>query len=346
MINHQVTSSNYVRYAWIIISSSSTSNNTSIVSFDKFNLKYGKFIKNLIVNSQLNSSNLIISLYYLFKHYHQNQVLNHCINNSDNNETNCIIIYNLMISLILSNKSLDDQSYTLKTWLIIINNSLSSSSSSLSNDKKLINIDLKLLNYLEGFFLSSLNYELGFKNMNQCNEFWQIFTKKTITTPTSIISTPVIKTNQQQQQQPILLSSSSIHHHSSSLPPICNKKRSYYYDSSNNNNNNSPLSIYNTPIDSRRLIHQFYSSPPSTPVYKKRRTDNQYTYIKQQQQPITVQQSIVPQQQPIQIQYNCQPLPSTTTSVYNFQPIIPPILLTQQQQQQNPIQRQYIYNWS
>lgn len=142
MINNQVNSSNYIKYAWIIISKNDPSSQS--ISFEKFSYKYSKFIRNLIINSQLTSSNLIISLYYLYKHYHQNTVLNHSINNHDNNEINSVIVYNIIISLVLCNKCLDDQSYTLKTWLIIINNSLS--------NKKLINIDLKLLNYLEGFF--------------------------------------------------------------------------------------------------------------------------------------------------------------------------------------------------
>ncbi|RCK62694.1 hypothetical protein Cantr_09364 [Candida viswanathii] len=328
MINNQVTTSNYIKYAWIIISK----NNPSSLPYDKFSFKYARFIKNLIINSQLTSSNLVISLYYLYKHYHQNNVLNHTINNHDNNEVNSIIVYNIIISLVLCNKCLDDQSYTLKTWLIIINNSLS--------NRKLISIDLKLLNYLEGFFLSSLNYELGFKNMNDCTEFWEIFEAK--------------KRLQQQPSQPQQLLPQ---------PPqgMC-RKRKDIYDAYDFANISSPLSITTTPLTTTtalvstpinttttttttataRVVSQFYSPPP-TPSYKKRRCDSQYTYMPSHPQP-------QPQPQP-PVQYNYPPqLPSSTT--FNFQPMVP-ILLTQQPPQMQPQpqpapyqQRQYIYNWS
>lgn len=316
MINNQVNSSNYIKYAWIIISKNDPSSQS--ISFEKFSYKYSKFIRNLIINSQLTSSNLIISLYYLYKHYHQNTVLNHSINNHDNNEINSVIVYNIIISLVLCNKCLDDQSYTLKTWLIIINNSLS--------NKKLINIDLKLLNYLEGFFLSSLNYELGFKSMNQAHEFWEIFDV------------------QKKLSQPQQLQSQSPHQYIPQLQSngqVSRKRKDIYCDYSNLS---SPLSINNTPLsNTTRLVGQFYSPPP-TPSYKKRRTESsQYTYMP----PI--------QPQP-QIQYNYIP-PQQYSTTFNYQPQPPqqqpmvPILLTQPQPQPQPQyqyqqQRQYVYNWS
>ncbi|KAI5965709.1 uncharacterized protein KGF55_001071 [Candida pseudojiufengensis] len=174
---------NYIKFIWIIISSSSTNNHYNhlvlIKSFNQFNSKYGEFLKNLIINSQISKINLIISTYYLYKYYHSNNVLKHEIFEESNNslsssstslvgEISSIHIYNIIISLILSNKSFDDQSYTLKTWLIIIKNTLK------QQNHQVIAIDLKLLNLIENYFLNCLNYNLNYIKMSTDFKFWNL----------------------------------------------------------------------------------------------------------------------------------------------------------------------------
>ena len=72
--------SSYIKFIWVIISHNSTSTSTStqqsFKSFQQFNTKLGIPSK-LILDSQLSATNLMISLYYLYKHYHTNNVLLH-----------------------------------------------------------------------------------------------------------------------------------------------------------------------------------------------------------------------------------------------------------------------------
>ncbi|KAK6464160.1 hypothetical protein DFJ63DRAFT_333753 [Scheffersomyces coipomensis] len=224
--NQQFYVNNYIKFAWIIISAKN-SKLESIHKFHEFNKKYGNFLKKLIENSQLTYSNLIISLYYLYKYYNYNDVINHksstIISNQDEDNVSNIVVeestdYSLIInliivSLILSNKSFDDQSYTLKTWLIIINNSMGSkqNGSNHHHQKKLIKIDLKLINSIESYFLCSLNYNLSFIHLSQDFKFWNVLIRNGIfkltnsilnkfkalveltSTSTTTISTPIIK---------------------------------------------------------------------------------------------------------------------------------------------------------
>ncbi|KGT68505.1 hypothetical protein I503_03573 [Candida albicans SC5314] len=224
--------SSYIKFIWVIISHNSTSTSTStqqsFKSFQQFNTKYGEFLQKLILDSQLSATNLMISLYYLYKHYHTNNVLLHdyCFDvldeedddeedddeeEEDNELFNSMLIYNVIISLVLSNKSFDDQSFTLKTWLIIIDSTLNTTT--ITNNKPLINIDLKLLNYLENYFLSSLNFKLSFLDIAINPKFWKILSNSKIfsinqtilnkfkqlvmiTNPTNIPTTTNTTTNQ------------------------------------------------------------------------------------------------------------------------------------------------------
>ncbi|KAG7664025.1 uncharacterized protein J8A68_002463 [[Candida] subhashii] len=167
---------NYVKFVWIILShgnATTTSTATNFKSFQTFNTKYGKFIQDLIINSQLSQTNLLISLYYLYKYYHHNDVLTNdtTIPSSNDEEEIPMTIYLIIISLVLANKSFDDQSYTLKTWLIIINN---------TKNSQVISLDLKLLNYLEGYFLSALGFKLSYISIQHDQSFWNVFSGKSL----------------------------------------------------------------------------------------------------------------------------------------------------------------------
>ncbi|KAI5955161.1 hypothetical protein KGF54_001722 [Candida jiufengensis] len=177
----QIYINNYIKFIWIIISSSTNKNSnlstTSLLKlFNQFNSKYGEFLNNLIINSQVSKINLVISTYYLYKYYHSNHVLNHDLSEDTTNqqqqtgEISNIHIYNVIMSLILSNKSFDDQSYTLKTWLIIIQNTLKQQQYKQST----IVIDLKLINIIESYFLSCLNYNLSYIKMYNDLKFWNL----------------------------------------------------------------------------------------------------------------------------------------------------------------------------
>lgn len=161
--------------------------------------KYSGFLTNLINILKLKDVNIVLSLYYLYK-YNLNQI------NHVNIEDDLSLFTNLVIiSLILSNKTFNDQSYTLKTWKNIIN----------EQDYK---ISLPLLNQLENHFLTVTNYQVNFNKIDQDDHFWNSFdcsnaticyfrkivsrdiftsgssfTHKTCTptAPSSVISTPI-----------------------------------------------------------------------------------------------------------------------------------------------------------
>ncbi|KAI5957411.1 hypothetical protein CANMA_004415 [Candida margitis] len=169
----------YIKLAWTILSSSQDSSPAILTKlYHHFQTKYGTFLADLITNSQLSSTNLIISLYYLYKHYHQNTILytklekaqQYPQTSTDDTGIDSMHIYTIITSLILSNKSFDDQSYTLKTWWIIINNTC-------KNCKfgSTVDVDLKLLNTMESFFLSSLDFKLSFTGMSSDGTFWSLF---------------------------------------------------------------------------------------------------------------------------------------------------------------------------
>ncbi|EAZ63924.2 hypothetical protein PICST_66459 [Scheffersomyces stipitis CBS 6054] len=166
---------NYVKLAWMVLSDSHGNNcKKSLRKFHEFNNKYGTFINQLIYNSQLSPTNLVISIYYLNRYYHHNDVLN--LEQNDEEDGDNMTVYLIIMSLILSNKSFDDQSYTLKTWLTIISSTISNTNQS----EDLVRVDLPLLNYLESYFLSCLNYKLSFNNLAVDSGFWSKLTNSSM----------------------------------------------------------------------------------------------------------------------------------------------------------------------
>jgi len=159
---------NYVKLVWVIMGESHSNSKRSIKKFHDFNNKYGSFIRLLIHNSQLGCTNLLISIYYLHKYYHCNEILKLDLPVDEDGDN--MAVYLVVMALVLSNKSFDDQSYTLKTWLTIINSTISNN----CQDEELIKVNLSLLNYLESYFLSCLNYKLSFNNLAEDKHFWKI----------------------------------------------------------------------------------------------------------------------------------------------------------------------------
>ncbi|KAK6454874.1 uncharacterized protein RJT20DRAFT_129501 [Scheffersomyces xylosifermentans] len=159
---------NYVKLVWVIMGETHSNSKRSIKKFHDFNNRYGSFIRQLIHNSQLSCTNLLISIYYLHKYYHCNEILKLDLPVEDDGDN--MAVYLVVMALVLSNKSFDDQSYTLKTWLTIINSTISNN----CQDEELIKVNLSLLNYLESYFLSCLNYKLSFNKLSEDTHFWKI----------------------------------------------------------------------------------------------------------------------------------------------------------------------------
>lgn len=145
----------YIELAWRIVSTSpqrAPSSYTQMMKlYNHFRTKHATFLKELIINSQLSPTNLIISLYYLYKYYHQNTIISTRLEKAEGGGSNememdSMHIYLIVTSIILSNKCYDDQSYTLKTWAIIINNTCKTSCAGS------FNVDLQLLNSMEAYF--------------------------------------------------------------------------------------------------------------------------------------------------------------------------------------------------
>lgn len=159
----------YIKCAWILLHDYEDTERQFMI----FNKKYGKFLVGLIEHSQLTLTNLVISLYYIYK-YRMNS-----INKLDENEMN-IVNYIIISSLVLANKCYDDQSYTLKTWVNICN----------QQPKRPINIDLRLMNDLESHFMFCLNFRLNFSNVGSDNMFWDFLHSRlnTLQAPRLIIN--------------------------------------------------------------------------------------------------------------------------------------------------------------
>lgn len=184
MIDH----SEYIKLTWTIIESAQScsmpqkSKKNELQKSKKINdfkTRYGAFIHKLIYNSQLSETNLLIALYYQYLYYHHNKVL--CFKHEDGEEK--MILFILIMALVLANKSFDDQSYTLKTWLSIIENSTG------SDDE--INVDLPLLNSLETYFLSSLDFKLAFTKLDSDDGFWSKMTMAQEISLKKLVSSPV-----------------------------------------------------------------------------------------------------------------------------------------------------------
>ncbi|KAL6451830.1 hypothetical protein SBY92_003138 [Candida maltosa Xu316] len=337
----------YIRFCWIISNNHINHNQHSFKSFQSFNAKYGKFIHQLILNSQLSSTNLIISLYYLFKHYHKNSILKYDNHQESTTTTDSMVIYNIIMSLILSNKSFDDQSYTLKTWLIIINNTL--------NNRKLIKLDLKLLNILESFFLSSLDFKLSFIDINQNSQFWSTLSNSKIFKINNSIlnkfkslisntheSSPSLSSKTTRLSPSTSITSLSSTTSRSPQTPLSSSIPSINFISSPNSplntitKSNSTLPNFVSPLSSN------YPLTPLTPcVIKKRRlaTNTQYPYYPPQQYVMLPSQDFLLPPPPPPPQH--APLVLQPPSVNGFtgqmmMPYYPPIQLPSQQLQPQP----------
>lgn len=167
--------SSFNKLAWAVINSNTPPTET-LRYYAEFNRKYAGFVSLLVYNLQLTPINLVIALYYLHR-YQENSVIEHSKGELPESEdsVNSLDIYLIITALVLSNKSYDDQSYTLQTWVNIINNTAKQTSVPITGD-------LKLLNTLELYFLLSLDYKLSFASIGNCVEFWNIFA----TSPLSI----------------------------------------------------------------------------------------------------------------------------------------------------------------
>ncbi|OBA24180.1 hypothetical protein METBIDRAFT_10344 [Metschnikowia bicuspidata var. bicuspidata NRRL YB-4993] len=114
----------------------------------------GKQLARVVDSLDLSPSNLAVALIYLSK-YQANSV-----NSLDNSESDSLHHYMVIASLILANKFINDQSYTLKTWHSIIHK---------CSD---LRPSLALLNQLEQNFLASLDFALNTKHDPR---LWMLF---------------------------------------------------------------------------------------------------------------------------------------------------------------------------
>lgn len=100
----------------------------------------------IIATLELLTANLAVALVFLHK-YQENAV-----NLLDTTEGQTMPYYAIVASLVLANKFINDQSYTLKTWHNIMTKFL------------LFHMPLAVLNQLELNFLAGLNYVLNVKH--------------------------------------------------------------------------------------------------------------------------------------------------------------------------------------
>ncbi|WEJ94932.1 hypothetical protein PSN45_002434 [Yamadazyma tenuis] len=108
-------------------------------------------VAKLVSISKLGVENSVIAILLLYRF-----LLNHVVQIHDKK-----LIQKLVItSLVLSNKLYNDQSYTFKTWINLIELS------------GIPNIDMKMLKQLEIFFLSCLDYKLDYKFIMEDHKFW------------------------------------------------------------------------------------------------------------------------------------------------------------------------------
>lgn len=100
-------------------------------------------VANVIRALDLSPVNMALALVFLHR-YQQNEV-----NSMDSSECENLPYYLMISSLVLANKCLNDQSYTLKLWLSILRKCLALLPS------------LTLLNQMEAHMLAALNYKLS-----------------------------------------------------------------------------------------------------------------------------------------------------------------------------------------
>lgn len=128
---------------------------TNLKVSDDFSRYYGSLMEKILRASQMTKHALIVSWFYICK-YSSNTVVNVA------QEENKGFIFNLIISsLILSNKILEDNCYSMKMW------------SDMLNSLKENSYDLKILLQLEMHFLAALDYLVSYAGV--CEEsFWSL----------------------------------------------------------------------------------------------------------------------------------------------------------------------------
>lgn len=139
--------STYLKCCWILLLDLDN-------GYDRFNKHYASTLSRLIGALKISHPNLLISLYYLWKYSM------HPAHSIAYEEDPAIINNIILASLILSNKTFNDQSYTLKTWCNVCNDQLE------------YPVSLQLLNQLESHFLAVVNFNLNFHNIHGDNAFW------------------------------------------------------------------------------------------------------------------------------------------------------------------------------
>lgn len=143
----------YIKAAWMILDGGEVT--------DRYQ-SYSIYLTHLINTCQFSVQNLVISLYFLHK-YSLNEV-----NNIDGSSMN---IYLVLTSLILANKTYDDQLYTLKTW----NNICAGIDKSTRNAHSAnVLVNFKVLRDLETHFLSCLSYNLSYTQIELDDAFWSV----------------------------------------------------------------------------------------------------------------------------------------------------------------------------
>lgn len=276
----------YTLCAWLILEGSASSERAS---------SYSVYLADLINTCQFSRQNLIISLYYLHK-YSRNHI------NLTDKESN-MSIYLVLTSLILANKTFDDQSYTLKTWTNICNGISKSTKCTTS-----VTINFKLLKDLEMHFLCCLNYGLSYIKIGSDEMFWSQMNKLGASWFNTVKSSICGDVQKSSSYPSISLSSplmvEPLHKKQKSIvsTPICTNiptSMPYFMTPQSISSIATPatsmLSI--SPIPNAQLNHGFLSPlTPITPPYKefnhKRR---RYTYSKGYPSiPHSIQHALIP----------------------------------------------------
>lgn len=122
--------------------------------YKQFSSQYCNQLRQIIQMSQLSTTNLIISWYYLYKY------ATNGISQIDVEESVSLVYHLILTSFVLANKTFDDQCYSCKTWCNIVDSCDAS-----------VKCDLRLMNQLETHFLSVVDYKLSFTDIDN-DEFW------------------------------------------------------------------------------------------------------------------------------------------------------------------------------
>lgn len=133
---------------------------TSTLRRQGFTCSHGSFVARVIELAQLSSSNLVIAWFFLHKYS-----CNSMLAPESEPEEDSMTIYLLLTALILSNKLYDDQSFTLKTWISLIQR---------SSPPQRFSACLKTLDAMERHFLAALDYRVSYKALDNDVQFWRL----------------------------------------------------------------------------------------------------------------------------------------------------------------------------